>query len=77
MLMITSPNLSISRSLAARIYSVIRRKQFGNVNIVELNERSKINLPGKTVTVITIRPVTLTRQGVSISSSISSVTRTR
>jgi DNA-binding response OmpR family regulator len=36
--------------LAARIYSVIRRKQFGNVNVVELNEL-KINLLGKTVMV--------------------------
>jgi DNA-binding response OmpR family regulator len=36
--------------LAARIYSVIRRKQFGNVNIIELNEL-KINLLAKTVTV--------------------------
>ncbi|NCU05207.1 MAG: response regulator transcription factor [Chitinophagaceae bacterium] len=36
--------------LAARIYSIIRRKQFGNVNIVEQNEL-QINLPAKTVTV--------------------------
>lgn len=36
--------------LAARIYSVIRRKQFGNVNIIAQNEL-RINLLAKTVTV--------------------------
>jgi DNA-binding response OmpR family regulator len=46
--------------LAARIYSIIRRKQFGNANIVTQNELS-INLPGKTVTV-NDQPVTLTRK---------------
>ena len=46
--------------LAARIYSVIRRKQFGNVNIVEQNEL-KINLLGKTV-MVNDQTVTLTRK---------------
>jgi DNA-binding response OmpR family regulator len=46
--------------LAARIYSIIRRKQFGNANIVTQNELS-INLPAKTVTV-NDQPVTLTRK---------------
>lgn len=46
--------------LAARIYSIIRRKQFGNMNIVEQNEL-KINLLGKTVTV-NDQPVSLTRK---------------
>ena len=36
--------------LAARIYSVIRRKHFGNVNIIEQNEM-KIDLLAKTVMV--------------------------
>jgi len=36
--------------LAARIYSVIRRKQFGNSNMIEQNEL-KIDLPGKKVMV--------------------------
>lgn len=46
--------------LAARIYSIIRRKQFGNVNIVEQNEL-RINLLAKTVTVHD-KNVTLTRK---------------
>lgn len=46
--------------LAARIYSVIRRKQFGNVNIIELNEL-KINLLAKSVTV-NEQPVVLTKK---------------
>ncbi|QHS58147.1 response regulator transcription factor [Chitinophaga agri] len=46
--------------LAARIYSVIRRKQFGNVNIIELNEL-KINLLAKSVTV-NDQPVVLTKK---------------
>jgi DNA-binding response OmpR family regulator len=46
--------------LSARIYSVIRRKKFGNVNIVEQNEL-KINLLAKTVTV-NERHVVLTRK---------------
>ena len=36
--------------LAARIYSVIRCKQFGNSNMIEQNEL-KIDLPGKKVMV--------------------------
>jgi len=36
--------------LAARIYSIIRRKQFGNSNIIKLNELH-IDVPGKTVRV--------------------------
>ncbi len=36
--------------LAARIYSIIRRKQFGNSNIIEQNE-VKVNLLAKTVSV--------------------------
>jgi len=46
--------------LGARIYSVIRRKQFGNVNIIEQNEL-KINLLAKTVTV-NERNVALTKK---------------
>lgn len=46
--------------LAARIYSVIRRKQFGNVNIIEQNEL-KVNLLGKTV-MVNDNIVTLTRK---------------
>jgi DNA-binding response OmpR family regulator len=36
--------------LAARIHSIIRRKQFGNVNVIELNEL-KLDLLGKEVKV--------------------------
>ena len=36
--------------LAARIYSVIRRKQFGNANVIELNE-IRIDMLAKTVTI--------------------------
>lgn len=36
--------------LAARIHSIIRRKQFGNVNVIELNEL-KVDLLGKEVRV--------------------------
>src|SRR6478735_459314 len=36
--------------LAARIYSVIRRKQFGNANVFEQNE-IRVNLLAKTVTI--------------------------
>ena len=36
--------------LAARIYSIIRRRQFGNANVVQLNEM-EINLMAKTVSV--------------------------
>jgi len=46
--------------LAARIYSVIRRKQFGNVNVIEQNEL-KINLLGKTV-MVNDQPVSLTKK---------------
>lgn len=46
--------------LAARIYSVIRRKQFANVNIIEQKELS-IDLPAKSVKV-NGREVTLTRK---------------
>jgi DNA-binding response OmpR family regulator len=46
--------------LAARIYSVIRRKYFGNVNIVEQNEL-KIDLLAKTV-VVNNKDVLLTRK---------------
>lgn len=46
--------------LAARIYSIIRRKQFGNANIIEQHEL-KINLQAKTV-LINDQPVTLTRK---------------
>jgi len=46
--------------LAARIYSVIRRKQFDNTNIVEQNEL-RINIPAKTVTV-NDKQVNLTRK---------------
>jgi len=45
--------------LAARIYAVIRRKQFGSANTVRQNELL-IDLPGKTVTVHA-EPVTLTK----------------
>ncbi|NML21438.1 response regulator transcription factor [Pseudoflavitalea sp. G-6-1-2] len=46
--------------LAARIYSVIRRKQFSNANIVEQHEL-RIDIPAKTVTV-NDQPVNLTRK---------------
>lgn len=46
--------------LAARIYSIIRRKQFGNVNIIEQYEL-KINLLAKSV-LVNDRPVSLTRK---------------
>lgn len=46
--------------LAARIYSVIRRRQFGNTNIIELNEL-KIDLLAKTVNVNN-KEVVLTRK---------------
>lgn len=46
--------------LAARIYSVIRRKNFGNVNIVQFNEL-QIDLLAKTVQV-NGEPVPLTRK---------------
>lgn len=46
--------------LAARIYSVIRRRQFGNVNVIEQNEL-RIDLLGKTVTV-NDRTVSLTKK---------------
>jgi DNA-binding response OmpR family regulator len=46
--------------LAARIYSIIRRKQFGNVNVIEQNEL-KINLLGKTV-MVNDQPVSLTKK---------------
>ncbi|WP_212001185.1 response regulator transcription factor [Chitinophaga sp. HK235] len=46
--------------LAARIYSVIRRKNFGNANTVIFNEL-KIDLPGKTVSV-NGEPVPLTKK---------------
>jgi DNA-binding response OmpR family regulator len=46
--------------LAARIYSIIRRKQFGNVNIIEQYEL-KIDLLAKTV-LVNERPVSLTRK---------------
>lgn len=46
--------------LAARIYSVIRRKQFGNNNVVEQNEL-RIDIPAKTVTIHN-NPVNLTRK---------------
>lgn len=46
--------------LAARIYSIIRRKQFGSANIVEQHEL-KINLQAKSV-LINDQPVTLTRK---------------
>lgn len=46
--------------LAARIYSVIRRKQFGNQNILEQNEL-RINLPAKEV-MVHDKPVNLTRK---------------
>ncbi|MFT3678069.1 MAG: response regulator transcription factor [Chitinophagaceae bacterium] len=46
--------------LAARIYSVIRRKQFGNQNILEQNEL-RINLPAKEV-MVHDKPINLTRK---------------
>lgn len=46
--------------LAARIYSIIRRKQFGNVNIIEQYEL-KIDLLAKTV-LVNDRPVWLTKK---------------
>lgn len=46
--------------LAARIYSVIRRKQFGNQHIIEQNEL-RINLPAKEV-MVQDKPVNLTRK---------------
>lgn len=46
--------------LAARIYSIIRRKQFGNVNIIEQYEL-KIDLLAKTV-LVNERSVSLTRK---------------
>lgn len=46
--------------LAARIYSIIRRKQFGNVNIIEQYEL-KIDLLAKAV-LVNERPVSLTRK---------------
>ncbi|ASZ12611.1 response regulator transcription factor [Chitinophaga pendula] len=46
--------------LAARIYSLIRRKQFENVNVIEQNEL-KINLLSKVVTV-NEHPIPLTKK---------------
>lgn len=46
--------------LAARIYSLIRRKQFENVNVIEQNEL-KINLLSKTVTA-NEQPIPLTKK---------------
>ncbi len=46
--------------LAARIHSVIRRKQFGNSNVLQLNEL-QIDLPAKTLTV-NKEPVSLTKK---------------
>ncbi len=46
--------------LAARIYSVIRRKNFGNVNIIELNEL-KIDLPAKKV-IVNEKEIPLTKK---------------
>jgi DNA-binding response OmpR family regulator len=46
--------------LAARIYSVIRRKQFGNSNIIEQNELM-IDLPAKKV-MVNDRDIALTRK---------------
>jgi DNA-binding response OmpR family regulator len=46
--------------LAARIYSILRRKQFGNVNTIQQNELS-IDLLAKTVTVNN-REVSLTKK---------------
>lgn len=46
--------------LAARVYSVIRRKQFGNMNIVKQNEL-EIDLLAKTVSVCN-EPVSLTKK---------------
>ncbi len=46
--------------LSARVYSIIRRKQFGNTNTIEQNEL-KIDLPAKSVTVNN-EPVALTKK---------------
>jgi len=46
--------------LAARVFSVIRRKQFGNSNVIELNEL-KIDLQAKTLQV-NGKPVGLTKK---------------
>jgi DNA-binding response OmpR family regulator len=46
--------------LAARIYSIIRRKQFGNANIIQQNE-IEVNLLAKTVTV-NDKEITLTKK---------------
>ncbi|OQP60191.1 DNA-binding response regulator [Niastella vici] len=46
--------------LGARIYSVIRRKQFGNSNILQVNEL-KIDIPAKKV-MVSDKPVTLTKK---------------
>lgn len=46
--------------LAARVYSVIRRKHFGNSNIIEQNE-IRIDIPAKTVTVYA-KEIVLTRK---------------
>jgi DNA-binding response OmpR family regulator len=46
--------------LAARIYSVIRRRSFGRANIIQLNEM-QIDLLGKVVT-INNEPLTLTKK---------------
>lgn len=46
--------------LVARIYSVIRRKQFGNNNVLEQNEL-RIDIPGKTV-MVNNKQVNLTRK---------------
>ncbi|MDQ6479890.1 response regulator transcription factor [Dyadobacter sp. LHD-138] len=59
--------------LAARIYSVIRRKQFGNSNIIRLNEL-EIDLLAKTVHV-NQEPVVLTKRN-SICFYFLSVTKT-
>ena len=46
--------------LTARVYSVIRRKQFGNSNIVKQNEL-QIDIPAKTV-MVKSHPVVLTKK---------------
>jgi DNA-binding response OmpR family regulator len=46
--------------LSARVYSIIRRKQFGNTNTIEQHEL-KIDLPAKSVTVNN-EPVALTKK---------------
>lgn len=46
--------------LAARIYSVIRRKQFGNANIIRIHEL-QIDLLAKTI-LVNDTPITLTRK---------------